>query len=151
MTERPNLLFIYADQHRADVLGCAGNEVVVTPNIDRLAAEGVRFDHAWTEGPICQPARASMLCGRYPSDHGVLGNFAGDCQPDWDTFPRRLQQAGYTTAMIGKWHLKSDPTGFDHWEVLPGQGHYYNPDFKNPEGTRRIPGHVTDITTDLAI
>ena len=98
--QNPNLLFLYADQHRADVMGCAGNDVVVTPHLDRLAAEGVRFDHAWTESPICQPARASLLTGRFPSDHGVLGNFAGNCQPEWDTFPRRLQQAGYTTATL---------------------------------------------------
>jgi arylsulfatase len=108
-SQQPNLLFIYADQHRADVLGCAGNDVVVTPHLDRLAAEGVRFDHAWTESPICQPARASLLTGRYPNDHGVLGNFAGDCQAEWDTFPRRLQQAGYTTASIGKTHFASWP------------------------------------------
>lgn len=102
MTERqPNLLFIYADQHRADVLGSAGNDVVVTPHLDWLAAEGVRFEHAWTESPICQPARASMLTGRYPSDHGFLGNFASVCRPEWDTYPRRLQEAGYTTATIG--------------------------------------------------
>ena len=107
--QQPNLLFIYADQHRADVLGSAGNDVVVTPHLDRLAAEGVRFDKAWTESPICQPARASMLSGRYPSDHGVLGNFAGDCLPEWDTFPRRLQDAGYTTATIGKTHFDSWP------------------------------------------
>lgn len=107
--QQPNLLFIYADQHRADVLGCAGNDIVVTPHLDRLAAEGVRFDQAWTESPICQPARASLLTGRYPSDHGVLGNFAGDCQPEWDTFPRRLQDAGYTTASIGKTHFASWP------------------------------------------
>jgi len=110
MTKRkPNLLFLYADQHRSDVLGCAGNTVVATPNLDRLASNGIRFDHAWTESPICQPARASLLTGRYPSDHGVLGNFAGDCQPEWDTFPRRLQQAGYTTASIGKTHFDSWP------------------------------------------
>ena len=72
---KPNLLFLYADQHRADVMGCAGNDVVVTPHLDRLAAEGVRFDQAWTESPVCQPARASLLTGRFPSDHGVLGNF----------------------------------------------------------------------------
>ncbi|MEO2114567.1 MAG: sulfatase-like hydrolase/transferase, partial [Acidimicrobiales bacterium] len=78
MSDRqPNLLFIYADQHRADVLGCAGNDTVVTPHLDRLATEGVRFDQTWTESPICQPARASLLTGRYPNDHGVLGNFAG--------------------------------------------------------------------------
>jgi arylsulfatase A-like enzyme len=116
---RPNLLFIYADQHRADVMGCAGNDVVVTPHLDRLAAEGVRFDHAWTESPICQPARASLLTGRYPSDHGVLGNFAGNCQPEWDTFPRRLQQAGYTTASIGKTHFDAWPMGAEPGTPAP--------------------------------
>ena len=109
--EKPNLLLLYADQHRADVMGCAGNDVVVTPHLDRLAGEGVRFDQAWTESPVCQPARASLLTGRYPNDHGVLGNFAGNCQPEWDTFPRRLQQAGYTTASIGKTHFDAWPMG----------------------------------------
>ncbi len=113
--DKPNLLFLYADQHRADVLGCAGNDIVLTPNLDRLANEGVRFDNAWTESPICQPARASILTGRYPSDHGVLGNFAGNCDPEWDTFPRRLQQAGYTTASIGKTH-------FDAWPMMAEPG-----------------------------
>lgn len=112
---QPNLLFLYADQHRADVLGCAGNGVVATPHLDRLAAEGVRFDHAWTESPICQPARASLLTGRYPNDHGVLGNFAGNCKPEWDTFPRRLQDAGYETASIGKTH-------FDAWPMRAEPG-----------------------------
>lgn len=116
---RPNLLFIYADQHRADVLGCAGNDIVVTPHLDRLAAEGVRFEHAWTESPICQPARASMITGRYPTDHGVLGNFAGDCRPEWDTFPRRLQQAGYTTASIGKTHFSAWPMGAEPGTPAP--------------------------------
>lgn len=115
MGPKPNLLFLYADQHRADVMGCAGNNVVVTPHLDRLAAEGVRFDHAWTESPICQPARASLLTGRFPSDHGVLGNFAGDCKPEWDNVPRRLQQAGYTTASIGKTH-------FDSWPMNAAKG-----------------------------
>jgi len=120
MSDRqPNLLFIYADQHRADVLGCAGNDIVVTPYLDRLASEGVRFDQAWTESPICQPARASLLTGRYPNDHGVLGNFAGDCQPEWDTFPRRLQQAGYTTASIGKTHFSSWPMALEPGTPAP--------------------------------
>jgi arylsulfatase len=120
VTDRqPNLLFVYADQHRADVLGCAGNDVVVTPHLDRLAAEGVRFDQAWTESPICQPARASLLTGRYPSDHGVLGNFAGDCRPEWDTFPRRLQDAGYTTASIGKTHFDPWPMGAEPGTPAP--------------------------------
>lgn len=118
---RPNLLFLYADQHRADAMGCAGNEVTVTPNLDRLAAEGVRFDQAWTESPICQPARASLLTGRYPSDHGVLGNFAGNCLPQWDTFPRRLQQAGYTTASIGKTHFDQWPMGAEAGTPPPSE------------------------------
>ena len=116
---RPNLLFIYADQHRADAMCCAGNDVIVTPHLDRLAAEGVRFDHAWTESPICQPARASLLTGRYPNDHGVLGNFAGNCRPEWDTFPRRLQEAGYTTASVGKTHFDAWPMGAEPGTPLP--------------------------------
>ena len=119
--QKPNLLFLYADQHRADVMGCAGNDIVVTPNLDRLAAEGVRFDQAWTESPICQPARASLLSGRFPSDHGVLGNFAGDCKPEWDNFPRRLQAAGYTTASIGKTHFDSWPMGAEPGTPPPTQ------------------------------
>ena len=116
---QPNLLFIYADQHRADVMGCAGNDIVVTPHLDRLASEGVRFDQTWTESPICQPARASLLTGRYPNDHGVLGNFSGNCQPEWDTFPRRLQQAGYTTASIGKTHFSSWPMAVEPGTPAP--------------------------------
>ena len=119
MNDQPNLLFIYSDQHRADVMGCAGNDVVLTPNLDRLAAEGVRFEQAWTESPVCQPARASMLTGRYPSDHGILGNFAGDCRPEWDTFPRRLQEAGYTTASVGKTHFESWPMGAEPGTPMP--------------------------------
>jgi arylsulfatase len=116
---QPNLLFIYADQHRADVMGCAGNDIVLTPHLDRLASEGVRFDQTWTESPICQPARASLLTGRYPGDHGVLGNFAGNCQPEWDTFPRRLQEAGYTTATIGKTHFDAWPMGAEPGTPAP--------------------------------
>jgi choline-sulfatase len=106
---RPNILFLYADQHRADVLGAAGNELVVTPNLDRLAAEGLRCTQAWTESPICQAARASMLTATYPTDHGVLGNFVYDSSPDWNNVPKTLQAAGYTTASIGKTHYSQWP------------------------------------------
>lgn len=94
MKQQPNILIIYSDQHRADVLGCAGNSVVVTPNLDRLASAGTRFKQAWTESPNCQPARASLLTGQFPTEHGILGNFSEECQPEWVTFPRALQQAG---------------------------------------------------------
>ncbi|MCP4961123.1 MAG: sulfatase-like hydrolase/transferase [Actinomycetia bacterium] len=108
---RPNILFLYADQHRADVLGSAGDEVVVTPTLDRLASTGLRCSGAWAESPVCQPSRASVLTGRYPTDHGILGNFNGDCSPDWATFPKALQAAGYETATIGKTHFSAWPMG----------------------------------------
>ncbi|MEM8620522.1 MAG: sulfatase-like hydrolase/transferase [Actinomycetota bacterium] len=116
---QPNILFLYADQHRADVLGCAGNDVVVTPHLDRLALEGVRCTAAWTESPICQPARASMLTCRYPTDHGILGNFAGESSPDWDTVPQAIRSAGYDTASIGKTHYASWPMGPNGPEDTP--------------------------------
>ncbi len=109
--KQPNILFIYSDQHRADVMGCAGNELVQTPNLDRLASEGVRFAQAWTESPICQPARASLLTGQYPHEHGIIGNFTGECEPAWQTYTRNLQQAGYTTAVVGKTHYSNWPMG----------------------------------------
>lgn len=114
---RPNILFIYADQHRADVMGAAGNPLISTPNLDRLASEGLRCTQVWTESPICQSARASLLSASYPTKHGVLGNFAGDSSPDWDTFPKALRQAGYTTATIGKTHYSEWPV-----EQMGGSG-----------------------------
>ena len=110
---RPNIVLLYADQHRADVLGCAGDLVVRTPNLDRLAAEGVRFANAWTESPICQPARASLITGRYAHDHERLGNFVADFDPGWPTFMKALQAVGYRTASIGKTHYSSWPLEAD--------------------------------------
>lgn len=100
-------------------MGCAGNEVVATPNLDRLAAEGLRCTNAWTESPICQPSRASVLTAKYPTGHGILGNFAGDCSPDWATFPKALQAAGYETATIGKTHYSAWPMGANGPEDTP--------------------------------
>lgn len=108
---QPNILFIYSDQHRADVMGCAGNTIVQTPNLDRLANEGVRFTQAWTESPICQPARTSLLTAKYPHQHGIIGNFTGECEPEWTTYPKKLQAAGYKTAVIGKTHYSNWPMG----------------------------------------
>ena len=104
MSEQPNIVFIFADQHRHDALGCAGNDLIDTPNLDRLAGRGVRFSNAWCQSPICQPSRAALITGRYPSDVGVLRNFGPDMDDAWPTFMKQLQQAGYATANVGKTH-----------------------------------------------
>ena len=101
---KPNIIFIFADQHRHDALGCAGNSVIETPNLDRLASKGTRFANAWCQSPICQPSRASLITSQYPSDLGVLRNFGPDMDPEWPTFMKQLQKAGYATANIGKTH-----------------------------------------------
>jgi arylsulfatase A-like enzyme len=148
--ERPNILFVFADDHAYQAVSAYGSRINRTPNIDRLAREGMLFRTALVTNSICAPARAVILTGRYSHLNGVLDNrlsFDGSQQ----TFPKLLQHAGYQTAIIGKWHLKSDPTGFDHWEVLPGQGHYYNPDLRTAQGPTKHQGYVTDVVTDLAL
>ncbi|MEE2719135.1 MAG: sulfatase [Planctomycetota bacterium] len=147
---RPNILFIYTDDHSAAAVGCYGSRINETPHLDRIAREGMRFDNAFCTNGICAPCRAVVLTGTHSHVNGLMDNgdvFDGS-QP---TFPRLLRDGGYHTALVGKWHLKSDPTGFDHWAVLPGQGHYYNPDFITPEGTVRDEGYVTDLVTDRSI
>ncbi len=147
---RPNILFIMSDDHACQAIGCYGSRINQTPNIDRLAADGVRFSQSFCTNSICAPSRAVLLTGKYSHLNGQIDNrleFDGAQQ----TFPKLLQHAGYETAMFGKWHLKSDPTGFDFWDVLPGQGHYYNPDF-NVMGQRiRREGYVTDLITDQCL
>ena len=148
--KKPNIIFIMSDDHAAQALSCYGSKINQTPNLDRIAREGMRFDQCFCTNGICAPSRAVILTGKHSHLNGVLDNrmvFDGD-QP---TFPKLLQQAGYQTAMIGKWHLKSDPTGFDYWNVLPGQGHYYNPDLIEMGVKTRHSGYVTDIITDIAI
>jgi len=154
---RPNILFIYADDHANNAVGAYGSESAVTPVIDRLADEGMRFDRAFCTNGICAPARAVVLTGQHSHLNGVPDNHGTSVlDPDAVTFPKLLGGAGYQTAMIGKWHLKSDPTGFDHWEVLPGQGRYYSPEFRRPATDGSVekvvyPGYVTEVTTDLAL
>lgn len=106
---RPNIVLFYADEHRADALGCAGNQIIQTPNIDRLAQQGVRFTNAWTESPFCRPARASFITGRMPHEHQRLSHFGASFNPEWPTFMRQLQAAGYTTATVGKNHYSTWP------------------------------------------
>ncbi|MEM8768371.1 MAG: sulfatase-like hydrolase/transferase, partial [Pseudomonadota bacterium] len=108
MPDRPNILFVFADQHRHDALGCAGNKQIETPNIDALAASGVRFENAWCQSPICQPSRAALITGRYPHELGVMRNFGPDMDESWPTFMKGLQQAGYRTANFGKTHYYAE-------------------------------------------
>jgi arylsulfatase A-like enzyme len=148
--ERPNIIFIMSDDHAAKAISAYDSNLIHTPNIDRLAENGIRFDRCFCTNAICAPSRAVILTGKYSHMNGVLDNsrpFDGEQQ----TLPKLLQQAGYQTAIVGKWHLKSDPTGFDHWYVLPGQGQYYRPDFISPSGSESREGYVTDIITDDGI
>ena len=151
--KRPNILFIFSDDHAPHAIGAYGGPLASldpTPNIDRLAREGLRFENSFCTNSICGPSRAVILTGKHSHRNGFMHNghrFDGD----QETFPKLLRKAGYRTAMIGKWHLGSDPQGFDSWDVLPGQGDYYNPEFINAEGRRQVEGYCTDIVTDLAI
>ncbi len=153
---QPNIIFIMSDDHAWQAVS-AYNErlqyVAPTPNIDRIAQEGMRFDRCLVTNSICGPSRATILTGKYSHLNGMAGNvyMSGDFDGTQQTFPKLLRDTGYATAIIGKWHLGSEPTGFDHWDILPGQGHYYNPTFINSDGRYDVHGYVSDIITDKTI
>ncbi len=147
---RPNILFIFTDDHASHAISAYGSRINTTPNLDRIAAEGMLFRNAFCTNSICGPSRAVILTGKHSHLNGFRTNgdkFDGSQQ----TVAKLLQQAGYQTAMIGKWHLKTEPTGFDFWRVLIGQGPYYNPIFKTPAGKEKIEGYTTDVITDVAL
>ena len=149
-SKRPNILFIMSDDHGAGALSCYGSKINVTPHLDRLAKEGVKFNNCFCTNSLCAPSRAVIQTGKYSHLNGVLNNrteFDGSQQ----TVSKLLQQAGYQTALIGKWHLRSAPTGFDYWYILPGLGDYQNPQFIRMGEMVKRKGYVTDIITDETI
>jgi arylsulfatase A-like enzyme len=152
--ERPNIVFVFSDDHATQAISAYGHAIsklAPTPSIDRLAEEGMRFDRCMVTNSICGPSRATILTGKYSHLNGFYFNEATVFDGSQATFPKLLQAAGYQTSIIGKWHLGSDPTGFDHWEILPGQGLYYRPEFRGPDGVITEEGYVTDVITDKAI
>jgi len=148
--DRPNILFVYCDDHAQAAIGAYGSTINQTPSIDRLAREGMVFENSFVTNSICAPARAVILTGRFSHLNGVMTN-AETFDPSQQTFVKLLRQAGYQTAVIGKWHLKSDPEGFDYYAVLEGQGPYYNPRLHTSRGDISCTGYTTDIITDQAI
>lgn len=148
--KQPNILFIFTDDHAVQSISAYGSKINKTPNIDRIADEGVTFDRCYCCNSICAPSRAAILTGKHSHANGLMTNMT-PFNNDQPTLPKYLQTAGYQTAIIGKWHLRGTPQGFDYWKILPGQGNYYNPDFKDKDGIERYEGYCTDITTRFAI
>ena len=149
----PNIVFIFSDDHAYQAISAYGDSrhLLDTPNIDRLAKQGMRFDRCLVTNSICGPARATILTGKYSHLNGFPNNTNSTFDGAQLTFPKLLQKAGYQTALIGKWHLGSDPTGFDFWQILPGQGVYYNPPMIKMGERVTVPGYVTDIIGDLSL
>src|SRR5689334_15845666 len=149
--QRPNIIYIMSDDHDNDAISAYNKKFIQTPNIDRIAKEGVLFNRAFVANSICGPARATLLTGQHSHKNGMKDN-----RTRFDssriTMPKLLQQGGYQTAIVGKWHLQSYPTGFDYWKILPGQGQYFETAFINMKGdTARQHGYASDLITDEAI
>ncbi|MBT3278073.1 MAG: sulfatase [Phycisphaerales bacterium] len=165
-SDRPNIVFIFSDDHAVSCIGAYKSflqefvqEQNITPHIDSIAKNGMLFERSYCTNSICGPSRAVIQTGRHSHLNGYIANAFGQKfnGSQW-TFPKALQKAGYQTAIIGKWHLGSNPQGYDYWDVVPGQGSYYNPDFKTadpskPKGykARKVPGYNTNIVGDLSL
>ena len=152
-TKHPNIIVIFSDDHALQAISAYGSPHIKTPNIDRLAREGALFKNTFCTNSICAPSRAVLLTGKYNHLNGQVDNRTqtriNTGQP---MYPKYLQENGYTTSWIGKWHINNTPQYFDYWKVLPGQGQYYNPDFINMDSSQsRIEGYATDIITDEAL
>lgn len=150
--QRYNILIIEADDHTRQMLSAYDDRHVQTPNMDRIAEGGVLFENSFVANSISGPSRACLLTGKHSHINGFTNNINSSFDGSQQTFPKLLQKAGYETAIVGKWHLHTLPTGFDYWEILPGQGEYYNPDFITMSNdTIRREGYCTDIITDMGL
>jgi len=149
--ERPNIIYIMSDDHDGSAISAYNKSLIQTPNIDRLAKEGMMFNQSFVGNSICGPARATLLTGKHSHKNGMLDN-RSRFDSSQITYPKLLQQSGYQTAIVGKWHLVSYPTGFDYWKILPGQGLYVEPRFISMKGdTSTYNGYATDVITNEAI
>lgn len=151
LAQRPNIIYIMSDDHDNDAISAYNRQFIQTPNIDRLAKEGMLFNRAFVGNSICSPSRATLLTGQHSHKNGVKDNFTR-FDSSRITLPKLLQQAGYQTALIGKWHLHSYPTGFDYWRILPGMGQYIDTRMITMAGdTITEKGYATDVITDDAL
>jgi arylsulfatase A-like enzyme len=149
--QRPNIIYIMSDDHDERAISAYNKTLISTPNIDRIANEGILFNRCFVGNSICSPARATLLTGQHSHKNGVKNNTTR-FDSSGITMPKLLQQTGYQTAIIGKWHLHSYPTGFDYWKILPGQGQYFETSFINMQGdTAREHGYASDLITNEAI
>ncbi|MBC7820554.1 MAG: sulfatase [Planctomycetaceae bacterium] len=150
--KRPNVIFIFTDDHAAHAMSCYGSKINQTPNLDRIAREGMRFQNCFCTNSICGPSRAVILTGKHSHLNGYKTNEGGESfNGTQQTFPKLLQKAGYQTALIGKWHLGNNPLGFDYSDILIGQGPYYNPPMIRDGKRMQHTGYTTEILTDLAV
>ena len=153
VTEKPlNIVYIMTDDHTAQMMSCYDKRYMETPNLDRIANDGVRFTNSFVANSLSGPSRACMITGKHSCENKFYDNSTCVFDASQQTFPKLLQKAGYQTALIGKWHLESLPTGFTYWEIVPGQGDYYNPDFiTQTNDTIQKHGYITNLITDDAI
>ncbi|MFO1019338.1 MAG: sulfatase-like hydrolase/transferase [Planctomycetales bacterium] len=152
-TKKPNIVLIFSDDHGYQAISAYGEErkLVNTPNLDRLYHEGMRFDRCLVPNSICGPSRATVLTGKYSHKNGFYNNTNSKFDSSQPTFVRSLKGAGYQTAIIGKWHLITDPVGFDEWNILPGQGVYYNPPMIRNGRKTENKGYATDLISDFSV
>lgn len=149
--QKPNIVIIISDDHAYQAISAYGSGLMETPNIDRIAKEGVLFNKAYVTNSLCGPSRAVLLTGKYSHKNGFKDNETSNFDTSQDMFVKQLQNNGYQTAWVGKYHLGHNPQGFDFWQILPGQGSYFNPDFLMMDGSKkRYNGYVSDVVEDVA-